>query len=150
MVFCTEFLDGWWSWEPVRKSCVRCGWCRAPSAPYTRPTRPPPFQKLGAENHMLQLNIQCSWWWAYVPEIFRAKNTSIKLPNFIKLYFTLFHVKFLCDTIACDQLNRSLLFLSRELCYAILPQIELRNFSNNSLFLSNNFIILGNYRSVKR
>jgi len=33
----------------------------APSAPYTRPTqrlsRPPPFQKLGAEHHMLQLNI---------------------------------------------------------------------------------------------
>jgi len=33
----------------------------APSAPYTRLTkrlsRPPPIQKLGAENHMLQLNI---------------------------------------------------------------------------------------------
>jgi len=33
----------------------------AQSAPYTRPTqrlsRPPPIQKLGAENHMLQLNI---------------------------------------------------------------------------------------------
>jgi len=33
----------------------------ASSAPYTRPTqrlsRPPPIQKLGAENHMLQLNI---------------------------------------------------------------------------------------------
>ena len=33
----------------------------APSAPYTRPTqrlsRPPPIQNLGAENHMLQLNI---------------------------------------------------------------------------------------------
>jgi len=33
----------------------------APSAPYTRPTqrlsRPPPIQKLGAENHMLQLNL---------------------------------------------------------------------------------------------
>ena len=32
----------------------------APSAPRTRPTqrlsRPPPIQKLGAENHMLQLN----------------------------------------------------------------------------------------------
>jgi len=36
----------------------------APSALYTRPTRrlsrPPPIQKLGAENHKLQLNIQCS------------------------------------------------------------------------------------------
>ena len=33
----------------------------APSAPHTRPTqrfsRPPPIQKLGAENHMLKLNI---------------------------------------------------------------------------------------------
>ena len=34
---------------------------RAPLAPYTRPmqrlSRPQPIQKLGAENHMLQLNI---------------------------------------------------------------------------------------------
>jgi len=29
MVFCTEFLDGWWSWEALRRPCVRCGWCRA-------------------------------------------------------------------------------------------------------------------------
>ena len=27
MVFCTEFLDGWWSWELLRRSCERCGWC---------------------------------------------------------------------------------------------------------------------------
>ena len=69
MVFCTEFLDGWWSWEPLRRSCVHR------------------IQKLGAENHMLQLNIQCSWWWAYVPETFRAKNTLIKSPCCIKLAF---------------------------------------------------------------
>ena len=35
--------------------------CTAPSAPYTRPTqrlsRPLPIQKVGAENHTLQLNI---------------------------------------------------------------------------------------------
>jgi len=43
--------------------------------------------QLGAENHMLQLNIQCSWWWAYAPEICRAKNTSIKLPSCITLTF---------------------------------------------------------------
>jgi len=63
----------------------------APSAPYTRPThrlsRPPPIQKLGPENHMLQLSIQFWWWWAYVPETCRAKNTSIKLPSCIKLAF---------------------------------------------------------------
>jgi len=61
-VLCTEFLDGWWSWEPLRRSCVRCGWCRTTtSAPYTQPTqrlsRPPPIQKLGTENRMLQLNV---------------------------------------------------------------------------------------------
>jgi len=50
-------------------------------------SRPPPIQKLGAENHMLQLNIQFSWWWAYVPETRRAKNTLIKLPCSIKLAF---------------------------------------------------------------
>jgi len=32
VVFCTEFLDEWWSWEPLRGSCVRCWWRRAPSA----------------------------------------------------------------------------------------------------------------------
>jgi len=36
----------------------------APSALYTRPSqqfsRPPSIHKLGAENHMLQLNIKCS------------------------------------------------------------------------------------------
>ena len=32
MVFCTEFLDGWWSWEPLRGSCVRCWWCRVPES----------------------------------------------------------------------------------------------------------------------
>ena len=63
----------------------------APSAPYTRPTqqlsRPPPIQKLGTENHMLQLNISYSWWWAYAPETCRAKNTSIKLRICMKLAF---------------------------------------------------------------
>jgi len=62
MVFCTEFLDGWWwSWEPLRRSCERCGWYRIRNVQYTRPTQrpsgPPPIYKLGAENHTLQLNI---------------------------------------------------------------------------------------------
>jgi len=93
VVFCAEFLDGWWSWEPLRRSCVRCWWCCAtlPSAPYTRPmqrlSRPPPIQKPRAENHMLQLNIQCSWWWAYVPDTCRAKKISIKTPYCFKLAF---------------------------------------------------------------
>ena len=63
----------------------------APSAPHTRPTqrlsRPPSIQKLGGENHMLHLNVWCSWWWAYVPETCRAKNILIKLPRCIKLPF---------------------------------------------------------------
>jgi len=78
IVFCTEFADG-----AARRT--------APSAPYTRPTqrlsRPPSIHKLGAENHTLQLNIKCSWWWAYVPETCRAKNTSIKLTSCIKMGF---------------------------------------------------------------
>ena len=45
---------------PLSGGCVRCGCCRAAtSAPYTRPTQrlSPPIQKLGAENHTLQLNV---------------------------------------------------------------------------------------------
>jgi len=26
MVFCTEFLGGWWSWQSLLGSCVRLGW----------------------------------------------------------------------------------------------------------------------------
>ena len=35
MVFCTEFLDGWWSWQPLRRSCVQRGWCRVISTAHT-------------------------------------------------------------------------------------------------------------------
>ena len=65
---------------------VRCGCCRA-TRPTQRLSRPPPIQKFGAENHMLQLKVWCSWWWAYVPETCRAKNTLKKLPCCIKLAF---------------------------------------------------------------
>ena len=36
----------------LRRSCVRCGCCTTTTAPNTRPT-----QRLGAENHMLQVNM---------------------------------------------------------------------------------------------
>ena len=89
------FLDGWWSWEPLRRLFVRCGCCRAThgnirtarttyTAALKTTTHP---KKLGAENHMLQLNIKCSWWWVSVPKIYRAKNALIKLPCCIKLAF---------------------------------------------------------------
>ena len=52
-----------------------------------RLSRPPPIQKLGAENRMLRLNVWCSWWWAYIPEVCRGKNTLIKLPCCIELAF---------------------------------------------------------------
>ena len=73
---------------PIIRS-IRCATRTATSAPQTRPTQrlSRPIQKLGAENHMLQLNIWSSWWWASVPETCRAKNTSIKLPCCIKLAF---------------------------------------------------------------
>jgi len=37
IVFCTEFVGGWWFWEPLRRSCAR----------YTRPTQrlSPTFSK---------------------------------------------------------------------------------------------------------
>jgi len=44
-------------------------------------------KKLGAENHMLQLNIWCSWWWAYVRETCRAQNILIKFPCCMKVAF---------------------------------------------------------------
>jgi len=77
------FLHRVFGWVVVLRAAARS------SAPKTWPTQllswPPLFQKLGAENHMLQLNIQCSWWWAYVPETCRTNNTSIKLRSCIKL-----------------------------------------------------------------
>ena len=54
---------------------------------FEHPKPPPPPYATRAENHMLQLNIWCSWWWAYVPKTCRAKNTLIKLPCCIKLAF---------------------------------------------------------------
>jgi len=45
----------------LESRCLGHVYGAVPSAPYTRPTqqlsRPPPIQKLGAENYMLQLNI---------------------------------------------------------------------------------------------
>ena len=41
---------------------------------------------------MLQLNIWCTWWWAYVPETCRAKNTLIiQLPCCISWHLKLFN-----------------------------------------------------------
>jgi len=64
MLSCSVWFSvpSFWMGGGLERRCVRREWCRtAPYAPYTRPTqrlsRPPPIQKLGAENHMLQLNI---------------------------------------------------------------------------------------------
>jgi len=64
MLSCSIWFSApsFWMGGDLESLCVGrvCG-----AAPHTRPTqrlsRPPPIQKLGAENHMLQLNIQCSW-----------------------------------------------------------------------------------------
>jgi len=51
----------------------------------------------GSQDHhpstdwVLQLNIWCSWWWAYVPETCRAKETSINYIVPSSWHFTLFH-----------------------------------------------------------
>jgi len=63
MVFCTEFLDGWWSWEQLRRLCVRCEWCRA--------------------SHGTIRTVHTT----YAAALKTTTNTSIKLSSCIKLAF---------------------------------------------------------------
>jgi len=60
MVFCTEF----WMGGGLENRCVSCVYgadgavlLHGTIRTVQRLSRPPPIQKLGAENHMLQLNI---------------------------------------------------------------------------------------------
>jgi len=56
MVFCTECLEGWWSWQPSRRSCVRCGWCHA-TCPKTWCRKP-----YAATQHLTLLMMGvCTW-----------------------------------------------------------------------------------------
>ena len=71
-------------------------WFCAPS--FWTTTRP----KTRCRNRMLQLNIWCSWWWPYVPETCRAKNTSIKLPW--------------CMQLECHIISRKTVFLKYAFC----------------------------------
>jgi len=64
MLSCSIWFSApsFWMGGGLDSRCVGCVYgADGPSAPYTQPTqrlsRPPPIQKLGAENHMLQLNI---------------------------------------------------------------------------------------------
>jgi len=76
IVFCIQFVDGWWCRVYGLDGAV---WLSR-------------IYKLSAENHMLQLNIYCSWWWAYAPETCRAKETSINYIVASSWHFTLFRV----------------------------------------------------------
>ena len=58
VVFCTEFLDGWWSREPLRRSCVRCRWCRGSYA----------------HHHEHQL-LSCSTWFS-APSFWMVQRTG--------------------------------------------------------------------------
>jgi len=62
MVFCNEFLEGWLSWEPLRRSCVRCGWCRAVARHHPHRTHDP---HSGSQDHhpsknSVQKTIRCN------------------------------------------------------------------------------------------
>ena len=72
MLSCSIWFSApsFWMGDGLESRCVGLAYgangavrLTATSTPHTRPTqrlsRPPPIQKLGAENHMLQLNIQC-------------------------------------------------------------------------------------------
>ena len=82
---------------------------------------------------MLQLNIYCSWWKAYIPETCLAKNISIKLPSCIKLTF---HFISCWD---CQNMNETLrtilnldeVFVLRG-CVAVQISIYLQTFRQNN------------------
>jgi len=48
--------------------------------------------------HAAAFNIQCSWWWAYVPETCLAKNILRKVPCCIKLAFQVSSIYVVCST----------------------------------------------------
>jgi hypothetical protein len=88
---------------------------------------------------MLQLNIWCSWWWAYVPETCRAKNTLIKLPYCIKLAFQIINSYFVhcfvCGT--CLPILREGYIESPRTDYFCLFQTRFKKSHHKSKALSN-------------
>ena len=104
MVFCTEFVDGWWSWEPLRRSCVRCGWCRATHQHRTHDLCSGSLDHHPSKNSV-QKTICCNTTsnapddGAYVPETCRSKNTLIKSPCCIKLAFQIISITLIFSSV---------------------------------------------------
>jgi hypothetical protein len=70
-VFCTQFVDGWWSWEPLRRLCIRFGRCV--------PNR---TQKLGVLFYQIKGNL-----YAYLKFIVHDKLLKSRQSFRITLYF---------------------------------------------------------------
>jgi len=58
MVFCTEFEVGWWSWELLRRSCVRCGWCRVTHIPWHHPHHTHNLRSSSQDHHPTSNSVQ--------------------------------------------------------------------------------------------
>jgi len=61
MVFCTEFLDGWWSWEPLCRPCLWCGWCCAWHHPHCTHDPHSGSQDHYPSKNSVQKTICCNW-----------------------------------------------------------------------------------------
>jgi len=100
MVFCTEFLDGWWAWEPLRMvPCVRCGWCRATARHHPHRTHdlPSGSQAHHPSKNSVQKTICCNSK-SNAPDDghMRPKHVELRIHQWNYLFasswhFTLFH-----------------------------------------------------------
>jgi len=69
IVFCIQFVDEWWSWEPLRGSCVRFWWCRAPHGTIIHNS----LELYTA----LSLYIVVRWYWNILALPFLAERTML-------------------------------------------------------------------------
>jgi len=88
MVFCTQFVDGWWSWYPLCRSCVWFGWCQLHGT--IRTVRTTYAEDLRTTTHLqrVQKTICCKLT-SSAPDDGRMCPKHIELR--IRQYFTMLH-----------------------------------------------------------
>ena len=80
-------LDGWWFWEPLCGSCVRCGWCRTAHTTYSAALKTTTHPKLGAETICYNSTSNSPDDGRMYPKHVELRIHSIKLISCIKLAF---------------------------------------------------------------